>query len=74
MSKIELKPCPFCGNAPVFCSVTDMTDNFDHGYTIACNTCGIEMGDEYKSDVADAWNTRAATPTDIASGEIGGRE
>lgn len=52
-------PCPFCGTEPRFCAVSDVTDKFDHGYTISCDTCGIEMADEYKSGVAEAWNKRA---------------
>lgn len=55
----ELKPCPFCGTKPNFTSVTDLTVDFDHGFSIWCGECGIEMADEYRDEVAKRWNTRS---------------
>ena len=62
-------PCPFCSAEPVFTSTRDMTDHFDHCYSMHCTECGIEMTDEYESDLLARWNKRRipfeATPTEI---------
>jgi len=50
--------CPFCSTQPQFTCTRDMTDNFDHGYTLFCEVCGIEMHDEYESEVIERWNKR----------------
>ncbi|GAC1042316.1 Lar family restriction alleviation protein [Rhizobium sp. No.120] len=65
-----LLPCPFCGKEPMFASVTDVIDNFDHGFTIWCGECGIDMHDEYRDDVLNRWNTRS--PIEAGDGGNGG--
>jgi len=54
----DVENCPFCGKDPLFCSITDVVDQFDHYFTISCAECGIEMTDEYKDGVVSAWNKR----------------
>jgi hypothetical protein len=54
----DLNPCPFCGNPPVATVCSDLTDNFDHHYSIACHECGFEICDEYRSGVTENWNRR----------------
>lgn len=62
-----LKPCPFCGNPPVERRIVEMypadadwpAGEYDAHYTIACDDCGIDMGDEYRDEVVANWNRRA---------------
>src|SRR3546814_15046233 len=58
--KDELPPCLFCGNEPVLFTATEW-DGFE-GYTaVQCDTCGISIDNEHKSDAIAAWKNR--TPT-----------
>lgn len=59
----NIRNCPFCGKEPTFCSITDVVDEYDHCYEIRCHHCGIELGDEYESEVLKTWNTRVDVPT-----------
>lgn len=61
----KLKPCPFCGKTPIMrrCMEEyppDEGGEYEIGVTISCVECGIEMSDEYRSEVFDKWNTRVA--------------
>lgn len=66
-AEIDLKPCPFCGKSPVERRIVELypadddgpAGEFDAHYTIACDECGIDMSDEYRDVVAEAWNRRA---------------
>jgi transcription elongation factor Elf1 len=51
--------CPFCDKQPNFAAVVDVEDGYDHGYSIICGECGVEMSDEYKDEVVKRWNTRS---------------
>lgn len=55
----EIQPCPFgCKEDLMFYAARDVRDGFDHGFTIQCPGCGIEMHDEYREQVVQTWNTR----------------
>ena len=62
MSKIELKPCPFCGGEGKL-----IASGFNECYSLVkCEQCGAESGmvrisKEYCADekAAEAWNRRA---------------
>lgn len=68
MSKIELKPCPFCGGEAVI--------HVDNGVCVICRECnsqtislvdGISQGKPNGSaiySVAEKWNRRADNETD----------
>ena len=57
-----LRDCPFCkakGDNPemvMFTSIRDVVDDFDYAFSIRCNGCGIEITDEYESEVIRLWN------------------
>lgn len=54
-------PCPFCGGAPRVLSHMEEDPGhqpFEAWVSITCDNCGIEMGDEYRSDIVTRWNTR----------------
>lgn len=55
MSKIELKPCPFCGSDDVFCSQGQEGEHY-----VECCDCGAKI-ETYKGveDAVKAWNRRA---------------
>jgi Lar family restriction alleviation protein len=55
-----LKPCPFCGKEPVFTADRDVTDGYDHSFTISCFECGFSISDEYQSGAAESWNRRSS--------------
>ena len=58
---IELKPCPFCGEAPVMRHVSDSL--FDCGifaYYVTCPKCGVRtQKDRDESKPIETWNRRA---------------
>lgn len=54
-----LLPCPFCGKPPVMLEERDMTDGFVRATAIRCDECGIEMSEEYRSEVTEVWNHRS---------------
>lgn len=69
MTEGELKPCPFCGEQPVLLETVEThPDRYTRWYNVRCETCGIEPGAEYESEVIAAWNTR--TPTATPSDEV----
>lgn len=63
-----LKPCPFCGSPPVLRKmVEEYPADADHPageyeawFHIACDQCGFDLGDEYRSGAIAAWNRRAS--------------
>jgi Lar family restriction alleviation protein len=59
MSKIELKPCPFCGGKA---EIERLGDN-RQSTIISCTECGciLENGEAFRH--GEAWNTRAADAT-----------
>jgi Lar family restriction alleviation protein len=73
----EPLPCPFCGGpAVVRKSMQEYPAEGEHPageyeawVTIACDTCGIEIGDEYRVEAIAAWNRRSAYPI-IAGGGV----
>lgn len=60
----ELKPCPFCGNAPEMDSAYEPNGTL-YSY-IECRECDIRLkwGDD--DLVTDAWNQRIPDPTLLA--------
>lgn len=67
VQKSKLLGCPFCGRPPVVQRTVEEYDEdkdgpageYDLGFTIACNDCGISMLEEYRADVVARWNHRA---------------
>jgi hypothetical protein len=67
----EAKPCPFDGKAAVVSEIHDRypaegehpAGSYVAAYTIRCDTCGIEMSDEYEDEVLERWNTRPVIET-----------
>ena len=59
----ELAPCPFCGKEPILIKMVE--DDYDRWHKVMCEECGIEMGEEYRSDAIAAWNRRAS-PSQVA--------
>lgn len=57
----DLKPCPFCSKQPTFTADRDMTDGYDHSFTISCFECGFNICNEYESEATEHWNRRALT-------------
>ena len=66
-----IRPCPFCGNAPVVRrSVEEYAANaegadgeageYECWVNVCCHTCGIEIGAEYRSEALELWNARKA--------------
>lgn len=58
MSKIKLKPCPFCGNK----NVKKITAPIRGTQMLICNICGADVcffGAEYEPLASRAWNRRA---------------
>lgn len=58
---VELKPCPFCGNDPLF---EEPTPNNWHTYSVKCDHCPKPLQplgaiSESKDDAIAAWNERA---------------
>jgi Lar family restriction alleviation protein len=68
-------PCPFCGGPAVVRRLMQEypadgehpAGEYEAWVTIACDTCGIEIGGEYRSEAIAAWNRRSAYP--IIAGE-----
>lgn len=56
----ELKPCPFCGGKAY------MKDNGNGHYSVACQDCFIETGNEKgKCKAIKEWNTRYTPQTEL---------
>ncbi|GEM_PF-3654627 len=61
-----LKPCPFCGSAPVVRETIEHyaaddkhpSGTFTNAYLVMCDECGTEQAAEYKSEAFEAWNRR----------------
>lgn len=66
------KPCPFCGKEPILIKMVE-DDDFDRWHKVMCEECGIEMGEEYRSDAIAAWNRRAALPQESATEPVAWR-
>lgn len=51
----KLKPCPFCGNKPVF-----NEDKFKYGvvYSVYCEECCAEIARFEEAEAIEAWNRR----------------
>ena len=61
MSKIELKPCPFCGGeAHKRIAFPVDEDGMEMNmYIVGCKTCGIEFSWLWNEECAiELWNTR----------------
>ena len=62
----KLLPCPFCNEAPhIDRTVREYPADDQHPageyeawVNISCDTCGFQLGEEYRSDAIQAWNTR----------------
>lgn len=63
----ELLPCPFCGNPPKISRSLEAypaegehpAGEYETHVTISCHDCGIEMHEEYRTEVIERWNARA---------------
>jgi Lar family restriction alleviation protein len=56
MSKIKLKPCPFCGDSNIHLEVCN--DNVSP-YSMCCYTCNTSGPQcDTKEDAEEAWNMR----------------
>ena len=62
MSKIELKPCPFCGSKA---KITSLTDENGEYYAVVCKNDDCRCGENYlwsetedKQTAVEAWNRR----------------
>lgn len=66
----ELKPCPFCGGNPATRRIVEEygadaegpAGEYDAHFQIDCDTCGISIGGEHRSEATEAWNRRAPQP------------
>ena len=68
---VELKPCPFCGGAPVDRAIEAHTHSApikalgipDHpgSHVVECS-CGAGLIDDTREEVVTRWNRRAASP------------
>lgn len=62
----ELLPCPFCGGAAYVHELIDHypasadgpAGSYSAWFHIGCQSCCIEVGDEYQSTAVFAWNRR----------------
>lgn len=70
MSKIELKPCPFCGGNATIVENEEprlYRPSRNHPYCVYCGNCELLFGfdEDYggtfdtKKEAAEAWNRRA---------------
>lgn len=61
MSKIELKPCPICGEE-VILTQEDQYGNTDGDWYVSCEYCSLLFGFwrqfETEKEAAEAWNER----------------
>lgn len=60
---IDVKPCPFCGDAWVYASTGDYGSGYEHyRYRVNCRchyAWSVIGWHERKADVISAWNRRA---------------
>lgn len=60
MSKVELKPCPFCGGKSW---VIKIPNESNKKYVVVCkdDDCGASLGNysETREEAINAWNKRA---------------
>lgn len=56
--KVELKPCPFCGSEIELFRPEIECENWIGAWTIRCANCFIEMENENKKELIEAWNKR----------------
>ena len=56
----ELKPCPFCGNKEIECSIQRFFNDMTL-LTVCCSKCGARVlrGESFPGEVINAWNRRA---------------
>jgi hypothetical protein len=75
-----LAVCPFCGDPPHLRRLVESypaegdhpAGEYDAWFNIQCDNCGIEIGDEYRSDAIAAWNHRAPGSTGAVAPEPAG--
>ena len=65
MTKIELKPCPFCGGAAVMQEGTSKENYKACCGDLACIGSHIYKWHPTKEKAAEAWNRRARDEKDI---------
>lgn len=61
--------CPFCGDHPVLRKTVEEyaaddkhpAGEYEAWYQLCCDTCGFEIGDEYRDELISKWNSRAFT-------------
>lgn len=63
---LTLKPCPFCGSEAKLRKLVEEypadgvhpAGEYEAWFQVCCDNCGIEIGEEYRSDAIEAWNKR----------------
>ena len=66
MSKIKLKPCPFCGGEAEFALGEEYRQEHEQSNDwVKCRSCGVETSYfDSRKESAEAWNRRADNETD----------
>ena len=60
LTKVELKPCPFCGGEARRLDLTEKGWEGKGGVVIECTNCGVSTSIEfgYNQHLIDRWNRR----------------
>lgn len=70
MSKVTLKPCPFCGSTDISVFYHDPYDGYqgDLGvYKVRCRQCGTTLQRKDMTEAEEAWNTRFNSVADATN-------
>lgn len=68
-----MKPCPFCGKAPVLHRTMEAypaddkheAGEYELGVSIVCNECGFSINNEDGDEALKVWNTRSIPRTQL---------